>query len=123
MKNKGFALIEVLVGLGILAFGLLSLAGMQVIAIRGDLFGRHITQAAVIAQSKLEELTNLPYGDAKLNSGQYSEQVTESGTVYRVCYDVTALGNTMKKLTATVVWEDRGDHTLSLSTIKAKNDG
>ncbi len=81
MNNKGFTLIEVLIGLVVLAFGLLALAGMQVIAIKGDLFGRHITRATVIAQSKLEELTNLPYRDSRLNSGQYSEQVTDSGTV------------------------------------------
>ena len=120
MAQKGFTLIEVLFGLIILAVGLLAVAGMQIISIRGNHFGSNLTQATVLCQSKLEELKALPFFDPNLSSGKPPRQITESGIVYTVGYDVSALGNSMKKITTTVQWSDRGDHSVTLSTIKAR---
>ena len=119
MNQRGFSLLEVLVGLVVLAFGLLATAGMQLGSIQGNHFSSDLTQATVLAQNKLEELKYLPYDDPKLSSGQPLQQVTQSGVLYTVQYDVAPLGNTMKKITATTRWTDRTDHSVTLSTIKS----
>ena len=120
MNHRGFSLMEVLIGLVVLALGLLSIGGMQLASIRGNHFSSDLTQATVLAQNKLEELKNLPYSDPKLNSPQPAQQITVSGIVYTVLYNVSSPGNWMKLITATVQWTDRGDHRVILSTIKAR---
>ena len=52
----GFTLIEVMIVIVILTFGLLSLAAMQIQAMRGSERGRHATNAAAIAENKMELL-------------------------------------------------------------------
>lgn len=120
MSQRGFSLMEVLIALVILAVGLLGVTGMQITGIGGNHFSGNLTQATVLAQNKLEELKHLPYFDPKLSSGQPPQQITDSGVVYTVQYNVTALGNTMKNMTATVKWVDRGDHSVTLSAIRAR---
>ncbi len=120
VNQKGFSLIEVLIGLILLAIGLLAVAGMQITSVRGNHFGSNLTEATLFAQNKLEELRSLPYYDSRLSSGQPAQQITNSGVVYTVGYDVISLGNTMKQITATVKWLDTGDHTVTLSVIRAR---
>jgi len=79
-----------------------------------------LTQATMLAQNKLEELKHLPYFDPRLSSEQPPQQIMELGVVYTVQYNVTALGNTMKNMTATVKWVDRGDHSVTLSAIRSR---
>jgi len=52
----GFTLIEVMLALSILAFGLLGLAAMQLYAMQGRSSGRHSTFAATLAQTHMDEL-------------------------------------------------------------------
>jgi len=79
-----------------------------------------VTQASILAQNKLENLRNLPYDDPKLTGGQPVEQITKSGLVFTVGYDVSLVGNSMKKITTNVGWTDRTNHSVYLSTIKSK---
>ncbi|MGZ6236579.1 MAG: type IV pilus modification PilV family protein, partial [Syntrophales bacterium] len=73
-KNKnGFSLIEVLIGLVLLAIGLLAIAGMQISSVRGNFFSSNLTQASVLAQDRLETLRNIAYGDAALNAGNHND--------------------------------------------------
>jgi prepilin-type N-terminal cleavage/methylation domain-containing protein len=120
MNQRGFSLLEVLVGLVVLAFGLLATAGMQLSSIQGNHFSSDLTQATVRALNKLEELKNLPYSDPKLNNPQPAQQITVSGIVYTVLYNVSAPGNWMKLITTDVRWTDRGNHQVTLSTIKSR---
>jgi type IV pilus assembly protein PilV len=54
--TRGFTLLEVMIALVILAIGLLGLAGLQIIAIKGNSFGQQMTVASTLAQNQLEEL-------------------------------------------------------------------
>lgn len=68
-RHGGLTLIEVMIALGILATGLLSLAAMQLHAMRGGNQGRHATQAAAIAQSRMEALQQLTWANMAPTGG------------------------------------------------------
>ena len=57
-NNKGLSLLEVLVSMLILAFGLLGLAPMIVTTIFSNSFSNEISKANVIAQDKIEFMKN-----------------------------------------------------------------
>jgi len=65
-KEEGYTLVEVLVALGILGFGLLAVATMQVTAIKVNARASSLSQGVTLAQSKVEELMNLPYDHVDL---------------------------------------------------------
>jgi type IV pilus assembly protein PilV len=118
--KKGFTLTEVLVGLVLLAVGILAIAAMQITSIKGGYFSSHLTQATVSAQDKLEVLKNLSYSDSDLSSGLHNEGIL-AGTIFsRQHHIVEDAGNSMKTITVTVQWTDRGNHSVSLSTIRSK---
>lgn len=123
MNSKGFSLIEVLIGLIILAIGLLAIAGMQITAIRGNDFSKNLTQATVLAQDRMEILKNRPFTHSDLNQGTYLEGVI-TNTIFTRSYVVTNLGSTMKMITVTVTWPNNNNpsnpHVVRLETIRAK---
>jgi len=65
-KEDGFTLIEVLVAISILSFGLLAVASMQLAAIQANSFAIETTEALNVAQDKMEELIALPFSHADL---------------------------------------------------------
>ena len=118
-KNKnGFSLIEVLIGMLILAFGLLAIGGMQIVSIKGGSFSNNVTKATILAQSRLEGLKQLSYNDASLSNGAHNDG-TISNTIFSRTYNVTDTTSTLKTITVTVQWTDRGNHSISLSTMRA----
>ena len=120
MNKKGFTLIEVLVGLILLAIGLLAIAGMQITSVRGNFFSSNITQASILAQDRLETLRNLPYADAGLTTGNHNEGVIP-GTIFTRDYDVSLIpGTSMLNITVRVRWRDTSDHTISFSTVRSE---
>ena len=119
-KPKGFTLIEVVTGLIILAIGLLGIASMQITSIKGGHFSNNMTKAIFLAQDKLEYLKNLSYSDSNLSSGQHNEGII-SGTIFSRVYNVLEdAGNSIKTITVSVQWKDRGNHNISFSTIRSK---
>jgi prepilin-type N-terminal cleavage/methylation domain-containing protein len=120
LGEKGFTLIEVVAGLIILAIGLLGIAAMQVTSIKGGYFSNNVTQATFFAQDKLEYLKNLSYIDSNLSSGQHNEGILP-GTIFSMQHHISEdAGNSMKTITVTVNWTDRGDHSISFTTIRSK---
>jgi type IV pilus assembly protein PilV len=53
---KGMTLLEVTIALFVLAIGLLGLAGLQLVALRGDTLGHEATLATTLAKNKMAEL-------------------------------------------------------------------
>jgi prepilin-type N-terminal cleavage/methylation domain-containing protein len=60
-ERAGFTLIEVMIALGILGFGLLALAAMQIEAMGQGSKGRHSADAAAVARSHAEQVLRLPW--------------------------------------------------------------
>jgi len=65
--GKGFTLIEVLISITILAIGILAVASMQIMAIRGNEFARYQTLSQTWAADWLENLMALDYDDSDLD--------------------------------------------------------
>lgn len=74
LEQKGFSLVELLIAITIFAVGLLSVAGMQVTALRGNSTANTITVNAAIASGIMEKLLSLPLSHP-LVSGSISEAV------------------------------------------------
>ena len=119
MNKKGFTLVEVLVGLTILAIGLLAIAGMQMTAVRGNFFSHYLTQASYVGQDRLELLNNLPVDSAELQAGDYNDGTTTiSGIVFDRSYTVVVTGD-IRTITYTVRWNDGKNRAISFATIRS----
>lgn len=66
LSNKGFTLLEAMTGVLILTIGIVSVATMQIQAIRANEKAFDRTKANSIAKSFLEELKRLPFDDPNL---------------------------------------------------------
>jgi len=72
-KEGGFTLAEVLIGLTILAIGILAITAIQVLSIKGTSFSNHLSHASMMAQGRLEHLKSLELKSEKLNTGDYED--------------------------------------------------
>jgi type IV pilus assembly protein PilV len=120
LNTKGFTLIEVLVGLILLAIGLLAIAGMQITSVRGNFFSHYLTQASYVVQDRLEFLDNLPYDSAQLQAGNYNEgSTTVSGIVFNRSYTVVNDAGGYRIINYTVTWNDGANRGIVFSTIRS----
>ncbi len=68
---SGFSLIEVTIAMVIMGVGLLTVALMQVHAMRDGTKGRHLSTAAMIAREQVEQIQRVPFSQiADKNWGQ-----------------------------------------------------
>lgn len=137
--EEGFSLIEVLVAMTILAVGLLSLALLQVTAIKGNAGASKSTIATDLAQTKLE-LFRRDAWDNIVNSTNYTtfdggttpiyasvpaaagDNVTVRGTrFYRIWRVLPNASDSLKTITVWTCWQDdRGNwHSVMLVTQRA----
>lgn len=119
-KEKGFSLIEVLIGLIILAIGILAVAGMQITSIVGTSFSSNLTQASVLAQDRLEFLKGLPLNDARLDTSNHPNDITVG--IFTGSYQANRNANpNFVTITYTIAWLEKGsNHTVSFMTIKGR---
>ncbi len=120
MKNhKGFTLLEVLVTMTILSFGILGVISMQFAAMRSNSFSGNLSEATTYASDQIEKLTQLDYDHANLASGNHSG--TTQG-IYTISWDVTpnAEAQNTKTVDVTVTWAEKGSgRNLSMQSLIA----
>jgi type IV pilus assembly protein PilV len=113
-------MVEVMVALGILAFGILAVASMQTSSLSGTRTAHRVTEATTIAMDKVEDLMMLAYTDADLSNGSHGPEYDATNT-YRIDWTVNddmPLEST-KTIDVTVRWQARGvTKTSSLTYIK-----
>jgi len=117
-SQSGFSLIEVLVAITILSFGMLGMAGLQITSINGNSAAIRKTEASALASDKIEIYQNTPYGS--INEGTETETgfgiFTRTTTVQK---DVPV--NDAKTITVSISWQDAFTRSISFETIISKN--
>ena len=127
-KNKnGFTLVEVLIALAILAIGLLALAGLQVVVIKGNAASKNLTSAVILAEAKMEELKGKGFRNLRNDSFQDPNnpisEIGEKGGIFMRSWVIgNYLGSAdMKEITVTLTWRDSlGEHSIPLRAVFSK---
>ena len=132
----GFTILEVMIVIGILTFGLLSLAAMQIQAIHGSDRGRHTTNAATIAENKMERLQQDAWATIGVTGGFIADPVEQnviqlaggssSERSYSVSYQVADLQPTFTRaIDVQVSWTEEGgeNRSITLSSIRYNREG
>ncbi len=139
-KNpKGFTLIEFMVALLILVVGVLSLGGLQVTAIKGNLASKNLTTANILAERKVEEFKTtatshdgfvkpvlaLMNNHADPNNPLNSDGLGGNGNTGRIfnrawTIETYAGSANMKRIIVTVTWPEGGrTRSTSMDTVIA----
>jgi len=116
--TKAFTLLEVMITLLILSVGMLGLATLQIMAIRGNSFGQQMTIASTLAQNKLEELREDDFDSIGTGNDVCVDQVNRC-TYSRqwLVQDDTPQAN-MKTVEVRVTWTGaQADRAVSMGTI------
>jgi len=113
-RQSGFTLIEVMVALGLLAFGILAIASMQEASLLTTGKAYNLTDGTSTAMDKMEDLIGLAYTDANLadTNGAYEVHPTENQGLYTIDYAVEEndgnLPTGCKEIRVRVTWTDAG---------------
>jgi type IV pilus assembly protein PilV len=129
-NHSGFTLLEVLIAISILTVGLLGVAQMQIMGIRGNYFSGNTTTALSLAEEKMEDLLGKSYSDAELTGSVAPgtdhpdlnnpiDETGQAGGIYSRMW--TVIDNIpitdTKTVTVNVSW-DNLSHQVSLTCIK-----
>ena len=138
-KEAGFTLIETLVALVVMGFGVLSIAGMQLNLSRSGDVAKQRTEATRLAQEKVETLRSftgissgtLNWNGLASNSDFITPDTFRTGftNATNVTYTRTwtlggAITDPLRAAAVTVAWNDRANvaQSVTLSTVLSKSD-
>ena len=132
-REGGFTLIEVLVAMGILLFGLLAVGTMQISAIRGNYFSGNTSAALSLATQRMEDLFNRNWNDpiftdnpannadlSSITTVDFEDTVNLGGTPYRRIVNFANSSGAMptsRQMTVIVTWEGNS-HRVSVSSFR-----
>jgi type IV pilus modification protein PilV len=135
----GFTLIEVMVAIVILMFGLLAVGSMQISAMRGNFMGGNTSIALSLASQKMEDILNRDFNNADLadsntsnndngslsstSSVDHQEYVSEDGAVgaggfYRRIWNIANETSPARKSIVVIVTWQNNRHRISIESIK-----
>ena len=121
-SSEGFTLIEVVIAMVILAFGILGVATMQIRAIKGNASANHMSEASIVASDQAEWLLDLDFDDAALNVGSKGSKALGN---YQISWAVAAGPSAIaesRAVTVTVAWESGGvNHTFDYRFLKSRS--
>ncbi len=124
-RSAGFSLLEALIALSILGVGLLALAAMQLHAMRGGESGRRTSEAAAIAQARMEQLQRATWTDVAPTGGWTAGSTIsspgQSGVDYEVRWRVAdVVAGSTRTIDVQVNWDEpeRGSRSLAISSMR-----
>lgn len=122
LNSKGFTLIEVLIALIILAISLLALAGLMTTTTKNNSVGGRITEAATLAQDKLEELRASPWDSIPVNVTNSDSPESRPGVQYERTWVASLNGSNpdLKEIKITISWKDTTSHSLRFFSALAR---
>lgn len=117
--SRGFTLVEIVVAIVLLAFGVLASASLTAALMRSNRGVTNRTRAVETLHLKVEDLQSLNYSEVA--SG--NDTATIGGVTFNRAWTVTpnSPAANLKSITFTVTWGDRqGNHTISNQTIRGQ---
>ncbi|MCI0530886.1 MAG: prepilin-type N-terminal cleavage/methylation domain-containing protein [candidate division Zixibacteria bacterium] len=127
-RNQGFTLLETMVTMVVLSVGLLTLAPMVVLSMRGNQVARKTSDIAYLAQERIEQLKNQP----SISPMPFNETTNNIDGVYTRTVNVSdktvdgAIPEGVYRITVTISWVDNWNgglgqsHSTSYTTYKVK---
>lgn len=128
-RQSGFNLIEVMVALGILAFGILAIASMQETSLRTTGKAYNLTDGTSVAMDAMEDLIAKAYNDNDLDrtvNGDYELWPDDPPDRFTIDYAVTTdaddpnLPSGCKEIRVRVTWTDAGGGSRSTELVCTK---
>ena len=112
-KENGFSLIEMLIAMSVLAFGMLAAASMQYSTVRNNTTGNTTTQANALAKAQIEMLKNQDIASTALAVGDYVDPTPidadgNPGGIYNRSWRIDPLGTSARRIRVTVEWTKFG---------------
>ena len=103
-KNHGFTVIELMVALAVMAFGILGFIFMQSRASQGRLAGREMSRATVVNQNYSEILKSLDDTNSWLTVGTHPAETTNYGNfVYSTTWTISSISG-LKTIDISTSW-------------------
>jgi len=87
-EDRGFTLLEVIIAISILTFGILAVGAMQGAALRGNNFAYGRTSASTLAQDALEQLMAQPY--ANMLSSEFNSPIDNKYKIQCIVQEIGA---------------------------------
>lgn len=120
-RQRGFTLIEVMVAMTLMAIGLIGVLALAKGAASASGYSRRATEAAILAEDKLEQLRTLPVEDADDDGDQVDSMGVPSGDGLFARTWATAWNGDLGTITIAVTWsEGDGDHTITFRTMRGR---
>lgn len=129
-RQRGFSMLEALVAMLVMAFGLLAVAAFQITLSRNSDVAKQRTEATRLAQEKLEALrtygTVAAYGSQIIGSTSATQETVTTNATYTRTWGAAAVNSvdTGRAVQVSVAWTDRaGDnHRVQLLSTVAETD-
>jgi prepilin-type N-terminal cleavage/methylation domain-containing protein len=126
-NNQGFTLVEFLIATVILTFGLLALINLQLTSIQGNSDSKEMTRAIFLAEKKMEQLKNTPYGSLSIGTTQDASNpmngLGQSGGIFNRSWVIQNYSGSsfMKQVTVNVTWTLKGQsHNATYQTVVSR---
>ena len=119
-REQGFTLVEVMIAIGVLAFGILAIASMQTSSLGGTSRANSLTEATTFAMDRMERVMILPYSQVLL---QNENVFSSADGVYNATINVNpgTPTNNAATVTVTVNWQEKGVNRVPLVLTNIKN--
>jgi type IV pilus assembly protein PilV len=117
-EQGGFTLVELLISLTVLIIGLTGILTMQVTAMRATGFSRHSTEAAVLAEDKMEFFRTTPLSAVVDDTETVNAHgLLDADGLYTREWTITD-DSEVATISVTVSWMERGDepHAVTIYT-------
>jgi len=127
-NNKGFSVLELLIGITIFAVGILATTTMQWWTVRNNTTGNVFTQANMLAHTQMETLKNRDFSTLGLvtDSPDLNNPVDENGNaggIYNRSWTIAANTAFSRQITVTVQWTRLGGARSVVLTSLTRGNG
>lgn len=128
-RQRGFTLIEALISLVVMAFGMLALSGMQLSLSRNADLAKQRTEAMRLAQARIEDMrsfTGISTGTINWNGlDAIANATTVTNTTYTVASTMSGVDtDSMRPVNVQVTWADRtgANQAVNIASVISQTD-